>query len=152
MATTSQAFLGLTMGCARCHDHKYDPFSQREYYQLFAYFNSVTDRGNDGNGGVNAVPSIAVFSSEQRVELERLEDERAAVEEQLLAEDPERLARREAWAQEAAEAAARLSDKTSAVEGIKTSDDYIFKITFTALVPCHGKGTFLDPAPHVLLI
>ena len=109
VATTSQAFLGLTMGCARCHDHKYDPFSQREYYQLFAYFNSVTDRGNDGNGGVNAVPSIAVFSSEQRAELERLEDERAAVEDQLLAEDPERLARREAWAQEAAEAAARWS-------------------------------------------
>jgi hypothetical protein len=110
VATTSQAFLGLTMGCARCHDHKYDPFSQREYYQLFAYFNSVTDRGNDGNGGVNAVPSIAVFSSEQRAELERLEDERAAVEEQLLAEDAERLARREAWAQEAAEAAARWSE------------------------------------------
>ncbi len=38
--TTARAFLGLTMGCVQCHDHKYDPFSQREYYQLFAYFNS----------------------------------------------------------------------------------------------------------------
>ncbi|HEV3204640.1 MAG TPA: PSD1 and planctomycete cytochrome C domain-containing protein, partial [Gemmataceae bacterium] len=38
--TTGKVFLGTTIGCAQCHDHKYDPFTQREYYQLFAFFNS----------------------------------------------------------------------------------------------------------------
>lgn len=43
--TTGLTWLGLTMNCCRCHDHKYDPVSQREFYQLFAYFNSVEESG-----------------------------------------------------------------------------------------------------------
>jgi hypothetical protein len=41
--TTATAFMGLTLQCARCHDHKFDPVSQREYFQLFAFFNSIPD-------------------------------------------------------------------------------------------------------------
>ncbi|MGY8746998.1 MAG: DUF1553 domain-containing protein [Pirellulales bacterium] len=43
--TFAMAFLGLTLECARCHDHKYDPLSQKEYYQLFSYFNNIDESG-----------------------------------------------------------------------------------------------------------
>jgi hypothetical protein len=54
--TLGESVLGLTLGCAQCHDHKYDPLSQREYYQMFAFFNSLSDKAHDGDGGVNPGP------------------------------------------------------------------------------------------------
>jgi len=48
VVTTSTVWLGLTMTCGRCHDHKYDPISQREFYQFFAFFNQVPERGLNG--------------------------------------------------------------------------------------------------------
>jgi len=60
--TLGTVFLGLTIGCARCHDHKYDPISQREYYQLFAYFNNVPEWGVGPNDG-NSPPFIKIPES-----------------------------------------------------------------------------------------
>ncbi len=53
--TTSTAFLGLTVSCAQCHDHKYDPISQRDYYRFFAYFNSIDETGAGDKGDMPPV-------------------------------------------------------------------------------------------------
>ena len=60
--TTSETFLGLTLACAQCHDHKYDPLTQRDYYRFFAFFNTLGDAGLGGDRGINAQPSIMASS------------------------------------------------------------------------------------------
>ena len=70
--TTSTVWLGLTLGCARCHDHKYDPFTQREFYQLFAFFNNVPEKGRAVKYG-NSPPYIQAPTAEQRKQYAILE-------------------------------------------------------------------------------
>jgi hypothetical protein len=55
--TLGEAMLGLTLGCAQCHDHKFDPITQKDYFRTYAYFNSLGDKGLDGNAGVNPGPA-----------------------------------------------------------------------------------------------
>jgi mono/diheme cytochrome c family protein len=69
---TSTAFMGLTMGCARCHTHKYDPITHKEFYQFFAFFNNVPERGLDGRIG-NAVPFLLLPSPPQQAKLDELD-------------------------------------------------------------------------------
>ena len=66
-------FLGLTMGCARCHDHKYDPITQTEFYQFLAFFNSTSDKGVYTEQRGNVPPLAAVPSPSQEKELARLD-------------------------------------------------------------------------------
>ena len=63
--TTSAMFLGLTLGCARCHNHKYDPFTQKEFYQVFAYFNNVPEMGRAMKYG-NSPPLVPAPTDEQQ--------------------------------------------------------------------------------------
>jgi len=70
--TTSMVWLGLTMECSQCHDHKYDPISQREYYQFFAYFNQAADPGMQSRKGNQApladVPNFARLADVQKLQ------------------------------------------------------------------------------------
>ena len=67
-------YLGLTLGCAACHDHKYDPITQKDYYQLFAFFNNM-DGPPDNKGQKSPLPNLAVPTSEQEAESEALRKE-----------------------------------------------------------------------------
>ncbi|MCI0639394.1 MAG: PSD1 and planctomycete cytochrome C domain-containing protein [Gemmataceae bacterium] len=72
--TTATVWLGLTMTCAQCHDHKYDPISQKEFYQLYAFFNNVPESGLDGAKG-NAAPLLSLPTKEQKEALAKLDTE-----------------------------------------------------------------------------
>ena len=86
--TTANVFMGMTMGCARCHDHKYDPISQKDFYRFFAFFNTVDEKGLDGQRG-NAEPRMFVASTGQITELERMDAEIKAKRKRLTEKDVE---------------------------------------------------------------
>jgi hypothetical protein len=78
--TVGTVFLGTTATCATCHDHKYDPMTQRDYYQLFAIFNSLDESPLDGNAAVYP-PVVRVATEEQLAAVAALRREMAGVEE-----------------------------------------------------------------------
>ena len=86
VATTSSVFLGLTLGCARCHNHKFDPFSQKEFYQLYAYFDQVPEVGRGIKYG-NSAPVIAAPTAEQQVALGNLSRQMERIEKMLKEND-----------------------------------------------------------------
>ncbi|MFN0123549.1 MAG: DUF1553 domain-containing protein [Blastocatellia bacterium] len=101
--TTATAFLGLTAGCARCHNHKYDPLTQREYYQLFAYFNSIPENGIHLRAG-NTPPTMIAPTTGQLQELQRIDARLAPLEARLQALEPRIESARQAWAKSLADA------------------------------------------------
>ena len=90
--TTSAVWMGLTTGCAVCHDHKFDPLSQREFYELAAFFNNTTQKAMDGNVR-DTPPILTVPDPEDRPRFAALEGEipaaKAAVETRKQAARPE---------------------------------------------------------------
>ncbi|MEX2640150.1 MAG: DUF1553 domain-containing protein [Balneolales bacterium] len=82
--TTSTAFLGMTMQCARCHDHKYDPISEVDYYRFFAFFDNIAERGKMMKEGA-AGPVLQLPDEETRELITYLEGEMAGKEQSLIA-------------------------------------------------------------------
>ena len=75
--TTSTVWMGMTMECAQCHDHKYDPISQEEYYKFFAFFNVSSDGGMQTRRG-NAAPTMEIPDPEKQKQLPEVESLLAA--------------------------------------------------------------------------
>jgi len=96
--TTGSVFLGLTVGCARCHEHKYDPISQRDYYELFAIFNNCDE------------PRIRVPTPAQTAELKRLKAAIAAAEKPLRQREQEYLKGLPEWERSLKNSLAKSAD------------------------------------------
>jgi hypothetical protein len=95
--TTGMAFLGLTLGCARCHDHKFDPVSQREFYSFFAFFDSIDELSgdfDDEEGRKRPYEPVLEFGTPEqharrkalRAQIEVMQEELDSYEEKLLKE------------------------------------------------------------------
>ncbi len=94
--TTSTVWMGLTVGCAQCHDHKYDPITQKEFYQLYAYFNNITEKAMDGNRK-DSPPVVKLPTPEQEAELVAFDEQIAELDAQTKAPIPEIDATQIAW-------------------------------------------------------
>ncbi len=96
--TTATVWLGLSAGCAKCHGHKYDPISQQEFYQLFAYFNNVPEKGKALKYG-NSPPYLKSPTPLQQAQLRLLTLQRDATEERFQSLQPQLDAAQTAWEQ-----------------------------------------------------
>jgi uncharacterized protein DUF1549/uncharacterized protein DUF1553/cytochrome c/F5/8 type C domain-containing protein len=92
IATTGQVWMGLTLGCAQCHTHKFDPVTQKEYYQFFAFFNQTED-----NDRPDDYPTMPAPGTEQGERSNRLKADIAALEGRIAAPTPQFLAELAEW-------------------------------------------------------
>jgi len=123
--TTTRVWLGLTVACAQCHDHKYDPITQKDYYRLFAFFNNVPENGLDGSKG-NAAPLLELPTPEMERERAKLKTRIAAAEgavKTLEADLPAAQAALEAeWALSGDEAAELAAEPVRLIAAVPASE------------------------------
>ena len=94
--TTGTVFLGLTVGCTQCHDHKFDPLTQKDFYSLYAFFNTLPENGLDGSKG-NAAPMIKAPRPGQDQLLAAIASSIADLEKRLISPLPEVDAAQAKW-------------------------------------------------------
>jgi hypothetical protein len=95
--TTATVFLGLTMGCARCHEHKYDPISQKEFYEFFAFFNSINEKGVYTEQRGNVPPLVAVPTREDEERRRQLDAAISAADRAVQAQEAALAERQQRW-------------------------------------------------------
>jgi hypothetical protein len=137
--TTGLVWMGLTVGCAKCHAHKFDPLSQAEYYGLYAYFNSTADRNS-------VTPTVKVPSAQQSQALQDLLVQKAELTRQI-DDDEQRPGRQTAWESQILAMRDRVADDQQTIPWtvLELSGKSNKQSTFQALpdrsLLVHGKGT-----------
>ena len=116
--TTATVWLGQTFNCSRCHDHKFDPFTQKDFYSLYAFFHNVTEKGIGDYGKDirrNAPPFLNLATPEQEAMLETLRTQKTEAEKSVVAVDARLMAEQLAWEQLLRESLAHGEQKVPAV-------------------------------------
>ena len=108
--TFGKAFLGLTVECARCHDHKYDPISQEEYFKLFGFFNNVNETGQIPYMG-EASPTLILHTPEAEEELKAIRAKISTLEKEISPENKQYEQDFEKWLAEAKQQKTTISFK-----------------------------------------
>ena len=95
---TSAVWLGMTFGCARCHDHKYDPVSQKDFYSVYAFFNNVPESGSGVNAPENHPPVVSSPTVMQASQLALFDQRIKSAQDSVLAAEPDFLKWATLWA------------------------------------------------------
>ena len=122
--TLGMAWLGLTLECAHCHDHKFDPITQRDHYRFFAFFNSIAEQGEDGRVA-NAVPIMPAPTDAQQQKMRELESAINGLEEDLRNREKTWTWRRKSAAQALQAAAEVHAPEGAALQiGCESADEF----------------------------
>ena len=96
VSTTGTVWMGLTLSCARCHDHKFDPITQKEFYEVLANFNNIPERGK-GFNYVNSPPLVTAPTTEQQAEIDELDAKLAEARAALAVLDADAASAQREW-------------------------------------------------------
>jgi len=132
--TFGTAVLGLTIECARCHDHKYDPITTRDYYSLSAFFNSIDESGMYNDTAKVPTPSLLLPTAVQEAAIEDAKQAIAAAEADFERQKVEAASRFEAWL-----AAGQSNESAPPAVLYESFEGDLFEVASESLQPSNGK-------------
>ena len=152
--TTATATMGLTLECAQCHDHKYDPMTQREYYQFSGFFNSLVGNGNTKG---STAPTLRSFTAEQAARLPVIDGELAKIAATLKSTPTELTADFQRWSRELEQPVQWQSHSLVLNKSVQESDGWLVAIKDKKVEPAlpskpQMRGRFVRvelPKKHV---